>query len=273
VIAFATAYFPLYLEGTLVGLFLTTVAMAGSFVIGLAVALGRLSRRRLLRHLSGTYVAFFRGIPPLVLLYIVYFGLPSFAQELGNPALIALLAPLDNRLLAATVAFAINSGAYSAEIIRAGIVAIHADQLEAARSIGMSYAVAMRRIILPQALRVAFPPLGNEFITVLKGTSLASVIGVTELMRSAQLAASTTFENMWAYSFAAIFYVCVVILLQGLIYLLEFWFTPVRRRHLLVRLRALSRPDLSESAAQTTRAQVLPGDRPSNRQKGVRRDA
>jgi His/Glu/Gln/Arg/opine family amino acid ABC transporter permease subunit len=239
VISFVAEYLPLYLTGIFVGLSLTIVAMAGSFVIGLIVALGRLSRNRVIRLLSGAYVAFFRGIPPLVLLYIVYFGLPSWAQQLGSAALIEVLSPLDNRLLAATVAFALNSGGYSAEIIRAGIGSVQVDQVEAARSIGMSHTLTMRRVILPQALRVAFPPLGNEFISVLKGTSLASVIGVTELMRSAQLAASATFQNMYAYSFAAVFYLLLVVLLQSAIHLLEFWFTPVRRRHALVRLRAL----------------------------------
>lgn len=214
---FARTYFPLYLRGAGVGISLTFAAMAGSFVIGLMVALARTSSIAILRALAAAYVAVFRGVPPLVLLYVLYFGLPAWAQSTGSDWLIALFTPLDNRLLAATLAFAVNSGAYSSEILRASINAVEPDQFEAARSLGMSRVVSLRRIILPQALRIAFPPLGNEFIIVLKGTSLASVIGVTELMRSAQQTAAATFANLTAYSFAALFYVALVLILQGIV--------------------------------------------------------
>ncbi|MDQ0392808.1 amino acid ABC transporter permease [Labrys monachus] len=219
-IDFVTSYTQLYVTGALVGLGLALLSFAGSLAIGLAAALGRISSRRWLRLLTGAYVALFRGVPPLVLLYIVYFGLPAWAHQTGDAALIALLSPLDNRLLAATVAFAINSGAYSTEIFRASILSVQADQMEAARSLGMSYALGMRRIVLPQALRIAVPPLSNELIIVLKGTSLASVIGVSELMRNAQTAASATFQNLIAYSYAAVFYVVFVIVLQSLVRIL-----------------------------------------------------
>jgi His/Glu/Gln/Arg/opine family amino acid ABC transporter permease subunit len=238
-IEFAVSYFPLYCEGTLIGLGLTALAMVGSVVIGLMVALARISNSRALRAVGATYVALFRGIPPLVLLYVIYFGLPTLAQEAGSPLLKAVFMPLDNRICAAAVAFAINSGAYSAEIIRAAITSVPVEQLEAARSIAMSYSLAMRRIILPQAIRIAFPPLGNEFITVLKGTSLASVIGVTELMRTAQMAASATFMNLTAYMFAAVFYIVLVIILQLTLGRLELWWTPGRRS--AFRAEALSR--------------------------------
>lgn len=215
-VEFAATYSGLYFKGLLVGLGLTVAAMAGAFLIGLFVALARLSRRRWLRMLGGGYVALFRGVPPLVLLYLVYFGLPAWAAQLGNPFLIALLGPLDNRLIAATLALSINAGAYTTEIIRASIQALPGDQIEAAKSIGMTYGLAMRRIVLPQSLRIAFPPLCNEFIVILKGTSLASVIGVTELMRTAQMSAAATFLNLQAYILAAVFYVASVILLQVL---------------------------------------------------------
>lgn len=212
---FVADYSGLYLKGLLIGLGLTVAAMAGAFLVGLLVALARLSRRGWLRVLGGAYVALFRGIPPLVLLYLVYFGLPAWAAQIGNPVLTGLLGPLDNRLIAATLAFSINAGAYTAEIIRASIQALPPDQMEAAKSIGMTYGVAMRRIILPQSLRIAFPPLCSEFIVILKGTSLASVIGVTELMRSAQMVAAATFLNLQAYVLAALFYVVAVIILQS----------------------------------------------------------
>jgi His/Glu/Gln/Arg/opine family amino acid ABC transporter permease subunit len=229
-IEFAVNYFDLYLKGIAVGFALTVAAMAGAIIIGLIAAFGRISTNSILRFISSVYVAVFRGIPPLLMLYVVYFGVPAWAIQTGSPVLLGIFEPLNNRLIAATVAFAINGGAYSTEIIRASILAVPQEQMETARSIAMSYWLAMRRIILPQAMRAAFPPLGNEFITVLKGTSLAAVIGVTELMRSAQLAASATFQNMTAYTFAAVFYVCLVIILQGAIGVIERQLTPARRR-------------------------------------------
>ncbi|MGI6853206.1 amino acid ABC transporter permease [Mesorhizobium sp. 1B3] len=213
-IDFAIAYLPLYLKGALVGLALTAAAMTGALIIGVAVAMGRLSQIPLLRYLTISYVAVFRAVPPLVLLYIVYFGLPAWAMATNSDVLIAIFSPLDNRLLAATLAFSVNAGAYVAEIVRASILSIPEEQMEAARSIGMTYPKAMRRIILPQAFRTAFPTLCNEFIIILKGTSLASVIGVTELMRNAQMVASATFRNLEAYVLAALLYVVLVILLQ-----------------------------------------------------------
>jgi His/Glu/Gln/Arg/opine family amino acid ABC transporter permease subunit len=214
VIEFPQAYFALYLQGAAIGIGLTVAAMIGSVVIGLLGALARISDKPLPRAIGTVYVAIFRGVPPLVLLYIIYFGLPAWAQQMKFESLVQLLAPLNNRLFAATLAFAINSGAYSTEILRASINSVGTDQFEAARSLGMSRTTSLRRIILPQALRIAFPPLGNEFIIVLKGTSLASVIGVTELMRNAQQAAAATFENLTAYSFAAVFYIALVVLVQ-----------------------------------------------------------
>ncbi len=218
---FARDYLPFYTIGAVVGMGLTLTSMLGSVAIGLVGALGRVSERPAVRTLASGYVAIFRGVPPLVLLYVVYFGLPSWAHDLGIRFLMDLLSPLNNRILAAVVAFALNSGAYSTEIIRASIQSIPPEQTEAARSLGMSYWLTMRRVIIPQSLRVAFAPLGNEFITVLKGTSLASVIGVTELMRDAQLAAAATFQNLVAYSLAAIFYVVMVIILQQMVSMVE----------------------------------------------------
>lgn len=229
---FLSTYFPFYLQGALVGLGLTCLAMAGALVIGLAVALGRLSGKPVLVAACAVYTALFRGIPPLVTLYIIYFGLPSWAMQSGNQFLIALLGPLDNRILCAMIGFALNSGAYTSEIIRASVLSIPVEQFEAARSLGMPYHRSLRRIILPQAFRVAFPALGNEFVIVLKGTSLASVIGVTELMRNAQMAAAATFRNLEAYSLAAAFYVTIVVILQIVVRLLEKRFSRgIQRQH------------------------------------------
>jgi His/Glu/Gln/Arg/opine family amino acid ABC transporter permease subunit len=197
--------------------------MSGALVIGLVVALGRVSANTTVRYASSAYVALFRGVPPLVMIYIVYFGLPAWAASSGVEWLRAAMHPLDNRVVSATLALSVISGAYAAEILRASIQAVPPEQREAARSIGMSHFLTLRRIILPQAFRIAFPPLGSEFIIILKGTSLVSVIGVSELMRTAQLAASSTFQSLTAYSFAAVFYIAMVILIQTVVYMLERW--------------------------------------------------
>jgi ABC-type amino acid transport system permease subunit len=167
------------------------------------------------RTTAAAYVAAFRGLPPLLILYLVYFGLPTWAAELNIPLLTDLFRPLDNRIIAAIVGFTLASGAYSTEIIRAGIASVKATQIEAARSIGMTYALAFRRVIAPQAFRTAFPPLSNEYITVLKSTSLASVIGVAELMRAAQMAGNITFKYIASYSIAGCLYVAFVLVLQS----------------------------------------------------------
>jgi His/Glu/Gln/Arg/opine family amino acid ABC transporter permease subunit len=203
-----------YLAGFTLAVAISAIVIVFSIVIGTFTALGRTSRSKTLRGLSAAYVAVFRGIPPLLTLYLVYFGLPSWAASADVPLFSQLLQPLDNRIVAACFALALTSGAYSTEIIRAGIASVKTDQTDAALSIGMTYGLAFRRIVAPQAFRTAFPPLSNEYITVLKATSLASVIGVAELMRAAQLAANLTFQYPVAYSLAGIYYVSFVVLLQ-----------------------------------------------------------
>ncbi|MGV6874967.1 amino acid ABC transporter permease [Pseudochelatococcus sp. B33] len=185
-----------------------------SVLVGSLLALAKTSSIRPLRSLAWCYTALFRGIPPLLMLYLVYFGLPSWALSSGAPALVALTEPLNNRLFAAVFALTLISSAYSTEIIRAAIDSVPKEQWSAARSIGMPYWLTMRRVIAPQAVRFSIPPLGNEYIAVLKATSLVSVIGVAELMRATQLVASMTFRHMEAYTIAAIYYVSFVITLE-----------------------------------------------------------
>jgi His/Glu/Gln/Arg/opine family amino acid ABC transporter permease subunit len=211
---FIARYWDGYLIGLAVGVAISAASMAMSIVIGTITALGRTGSSTSGRIVAGAYVGAFRAVPPLVTLYFVYFGLPVWAQDAGIPLLADLFAPLNNRILAAIVATTLTSGAYSAEIIRGGIAAIPEEQVEAAKSIGMSVRQTFIRVIAPQAFRVAFPSLGNEYIYLLKGTSLASVIGVVELMRTAQLAAGATFLHLLAYSMAAIYYIAFVAFLQ-----------------------------------------------------------
>lgn len=172
---------------------LSILALAISLVLGLAIALGRLSHRPGVSGAMAAYISFIRGTPLLVQLLYVYFALPEFGIK---------LTPLQ----AAVVGLSLNEAAYLAEVYRAGIESIARGQLEAAYSIGMSHGQAMRRVILPQALRVVLPPLGNSAIILLKNSSLASVISVGELMRQGEVLAASTFRNMQIYTMVAALY-------------------------------------------------------------------
>lgn len=168
-----------------------------SFVIGLAlalvVALGRLSSSRLASVPARVFVSVIRGTPLLAQLFIVYFGLGQIGLKLDP-------------YTAATVAFSLNVAGYAAEIIRGAILSVPRGQFEAASSIGMDRRLTMRRVVLPQAARIAVPPLGNTLLSLIKDTSLAAVVLVPELFRAAVSAASTSFEYLPLYLLAALYY-------------------------------------------------------------------
>jgi polar amino acid transport system permease protein len=149
------------------------VAVFFGIIIGLILALGRLSKVKVLEYLSKLYVWFFRGTPLLMQIFFIYYALPTICPALTF-----------NSITSAFIALSLNSGAYLAEIIRAAIQSIDKGQMEAAKAIGMSYGQAMRRVVIPQSYRRLIPPVGNEFIALLKDSALVSVIGMTELMRS-----------------------------------------------------------------------------------------
>jgi cystine transport system permease protein len=172
---------------------LTAVSFVIGVVIALFVALARLSRVAPLAWAARAYVSVIRGTPLLVQLFIVFYALPQFD---------IVIDPFP----AAVIAFSLNVGGYAAEVIRAAILSIPQGQWEAAQTIGMRYATTLRRIILPQAARTAVPPLSNTLISLVKDTSLASTILVTELLRVAQLAAAPTFDFFALYAVAAVYY-------------------------------------------------------------------
>jgi cystine transport system permease protein len=181
------------------------VALA-SFVLGLAlgllVALMRLSRVRAVSGLARAYVSVIRGTPLLVQLFVIFYGLPSVGLTIS---------PWPS----AIIAFSLNVGGYAAEVIRAAIQSVPKGQWEAAHMIGMSRRLALRRIILPQAARVSVPPLSNTFISLVKDTSLASLILVTELFRQAQEIAAFSQAFMALYLEAAVVYWVVCLFLSG----------------------------------------------------------
>ena len=187
------------------GALVATIPLAlVSFAIGLAlalvVALMRLSGNAVLSGVARFYVSVIRGTPLLVQLFIVFYGLPSLGVRLD---------PWPS----AIIAFSLNVGGYAAEVIRAAILSVPKGQWEAAHTIGMSRGLALRRIVLPQAARVSVPPLSNTFISLVKDTSLASVILVTELFRQARQIATVSNEFMLLYLEAALVYwlICLVL--------------------------------------------------------------
>lgn len=168
-------------------------AFSIGIVLALLVALMRLSGNRLVSWVARAYISVIRGTPLLVQLFVIFYGLPSLGL---------LIDPWPS----AVVAFSLNVGGYAAEVIRAAILSVHQGQWEAAYTIGMSRRQSLRRVILPQAARVSVPPLSNTFISLVKDTSLASLILVTELFREAQKVAAFSQEFMLLYIQAALVY-------------------------------------------------------------------
>src|SRR5919197_1115199 len=187
-------------------IYISVLAQALGVVLGLVAALMRMSRFFPLRLLSGLYVLIFRGTPLIVQIFFVYFGTNLlFGFTLIRSADLGLFT-LNDAVIAGIFALGINEGAYMREIIRAGIDAVDKGQLEAARSLGMTYRLAMRRIVLPQAARVIVPPLGNEFNNMMKSSSLLFFIGVYELFGDADVHYSTTFKPVEYFLAVAVWY-------------------------------------------------------------------
>ncbi len=186
------AYFPSLLRASIMTLLLVFITMLISPTCGLFVALGRISRMGIIRALTWFYIWIFRGTPLLLQLFFIYYGLPQLGITL-------------NPFTAAILGLGLNYSAYLAEIIRGAIQSIDAGQMEAAQSIGMNYWQAMRRIIIPQTYKRLMPPIGNEFIALIKDTALVSTIAMVELMRTADQIFNATF-NIFILMQAAIIY-------------------------------------------------------------------
>jgi polar amino acid transport system permease protein len=199
------------LDGLEITLLLTVVCMAIGIVLGVLLAVMRLSANPLLSGASWAYIWFFRGTPVLVQLLFWYNLAALYPQvSLGIPFGPAFVHGSANSLITALTAsilgLGLNEGAYMAEIVRAGILSVDHGQVEAAQALGMTRAVTMRRIILPQAMRVIIPPTGNETISMLKTSSLASVITVTELLYAVQLIYSVNFKTIPLLLVASLWY-------------------------------------------------------------------
>jgi len=217
-----TRSLPILLQGALITLELTALSVLLGLVGGTLMGLARLSAARPLRWLARAYIDFFRGTPLLVQIFMIYFGIPALLQSLG-------LAFTFNRLAAAVLALSLNSAAYLAEIVRAGIQSIELGQVEAAQSLGLGPGQTLRYVIFPQAFRRMLPPLGNEFITLLKDTSLVAVIGFEELFRRGQLIVADNYRAFEIYAVVALIYLGLNLLSSQAFSFLEARMNPTQR--------------------------------------------
>ncbi|MDR2966230.1 MAG: amino acid ABC transporter permease [Treponema sp.] len=168
------SWMPQLLRGAQITVLLTVLAVSAGLVLSLFLALGKMSKNAFISKLCSAYIFFFRGTPLLMQIFFVYYALPTIIPALT----------INNRFIAAFIAFSLNAAAYLAEIIRAALQSIDKGQFEASRALGLTYMQALRLVIIPQSIRRLIPPVGNEFIMMLKDTSLVSIIALVDITRA-----------------------------------------------------------------------------------------
>ncbi|MDR3290380.1 MAG: amino acid ABC transporter permease [Rickettsiales bacterium] len=196
---------PFLIKGTIMTLKLSAVSVLVGSILGLFAGLARVSKYKILNWIAVGYSDFFRGTPLIVQLFIIYFAIPSILHLNIEP------------FAACIIACGLNSGAYISEIVKGGIQSIDIGQTEAGKSLGLNNFQVMFYIIFPQAIKRILPAMGNEFIGLLKGTSIVSVIGMRELTREGQLIIARTYASFEIWLMVAIFYLILVVSLSRLI--------------------------------------------------------
>lgn len=202
-------YLPFFMKGTLLTIELSLASIVLGTILGLFIGLGKIMRNKVLAFPFTCYISFFRGTPMLVQILLVHF------------AVVPLIIGKTNGVLAAIITLSLNSAAYLAEIFRAGIQSIDKGQMEAARSLGMNHAQAMRHVILPQAFKRMIPPLGNEFVVLIKESSLASIIAAPEIMYWGNAMQGEYYLVWEPYLTAAAIYLILTLTMSSLLNLLE----------------------------------------------------
>jgi len=202
-------YLPLFFQGLLVTIGFSIATVVFGLLLGIPISLMRLSANKWISGPASAYVEIIRGTPSLLQLYLIAYGIP-IAFGINIPIFVA-----------GVLALSINSSAYVAEIIRAGIQAVDKGQTEASRSLGLSYAQTMRRVIIPQAVKNVLPAIGNEFVTIVKESSIVSIIGITDLMRITNIMKSQTFRIFEALIFAAVLYFIVTFTISKFLHKVE----------------------------------------------------
>ncbi|MFQ5484924.1 MAG: amino acid ABC transporter permease [Desulfobacterales bacterium] len=198
---FMLKYLPFIMQGVGWTIFVSVCSIISACILALLGALGRLSKNPVFYGAASFYISIIRGTPLIVQIFVIYLGLPQMGIIISA-------------IWAGIIALGVNYGAYMTEIFRAGIQSIGRGQIEAAHSLGMTYAQMMKRVVLPQALRLIIPPTGNEFIAMLKDSALVSFMGVWELFFRAQKVGRQNFRSMETLIIAALFYWLVTIFFQ-----------------------------------------------------------
>lgn len=203
-------YWPVLMSGLRLTIELTVIAVSIGTVIGLIASLFRISKVKPVGWVAKGYVDFFRGTPLLVQILLIHTGVPPLLGISSLP-----------RMVSGIIALSLNSGAYIAEIFRAGILSIDRGQMEAARSLGMTYGQAMVNVVLPQAFKRSVPPLGNEFIAMLKDSSLVSIISVQELMMSGKIIVGRSYRPFETWIVVALLYLALTMTISQFVGYLE----------------------------------------------------
>jgi polar amino acid transport system permease protein len=207
-IQFIIKELPFLLQGSVMTIQLTVITLVVGTVLGILLALLKLSKNRLIYSAAALYTWIFRGTPLILQLYFFYYALPTMGVTMKP-------------FTAAVIGLSLNCGAYMAEIIRGGIISIDKGQFEASKALGFSYFQTMYKIVLPQTFRVIIPPVGNEFIAMLKDTSLVSTIAMVELMRTATQIYSTTFKITEMLASAAFLYLLMTTIFTTVFSIIE----------------------------------------------------
>lgn len=215
-VTITTKYGPLLLEAMGQTLLLALCGLFFACILGLIFGLLSVLKSRVCNIISTIFVDVIRGVPMIVLAYFIFFGIPYLLNTIIGIGGITLSA-----LQAGTIALALNCGAYMAEIIRAGIQSVDKGQMEAARSLGLPYWKAMRKVVLPQAIRTMIPSIINQFIITLKDTSILSIIGFPELVNTAKNVVANTFNAFAVWGIVAVMYLIVITILSRVAKLLE----------------------------------------------------
>lgn len=213
-ISLANEYGPLLLSAMGQTLILALWGLFFGCILGIIFGLASVVDNKVSKVISAIYVNLIRGVPMIVLAFFVYYGIPYGLKNIGFPVVFSALQ-------AGTICLALNCGAYMSEIIRAGIQSIDPGQMEAARSLGLSYWRSMFRVVLPQAIKNMIPSIVNQFIITLKDTSILSVIGFPELVNKAQNVISFTFKSFEIWAIVAVMYLVVILALQQVANALE----------------------------------------------------
>ncbi len=209
-------------DGIWVTLYTTLISFTLVLVLGLFGGLGRTSRNKIIRGIASVYVEVVRGVPLLVQLIIWYFAFPAMVKDLGQAWNIdALIHYKANPIVMAILGMTVCYAAYMSEVYRAGIESIPKGQMEAARSLGMTYFQAMGHVILPQAIRVILPPIGNEFVTLLKDSSLVSVVAVADLTRRGREFMAANFIPIQTWMMVALLYLVMTLVAARVVKWLE----------------------------------------------------